>query len=251
MSVRIAGGALAGRSLTGPPRARSGRRNRAGPEAARPTAVRLRKSLFEVLADEFDGIRVLDVCAGVGTLGFEAISRGARECVFVERSPPLARLVERNASRLGLSSFRVVVGDGVRELRRLRAAGEDFGVVLLDPPWADWETEAGTRLLAEAIPLAPLVVAEHRASWSPPPEVGSGLERTSRAVADALAAVRTRTTRVGDGAFSLYRWVGTAEKPRTLSQTEMEPVLSRSEAEFAPNVEKSPSRAGKEPPGRS
>ena len=213
MTVRIAGGTLAGRSLAGPPRARSRRPDPAGPEGARPTAVRLRKSLFAVLADELDGVRVLDVCAGVGTLGFEAMSRGARECVFVERSRQLAGLVERNASRLGLRPFTVVVGDGVRELGRLREAGEEFGVVLLDPPWEYWETGAGVRLLAGAIPLAPLVVAEHRSSWSPPP----GIDGMPSAGGDAPSAVRTRTTRAGDGAFSLYRWEGPVEKPRTLS----------------------------------
>lgn len=250
MSVRIAGGALAGRSLAGPPRARSGRQSPAGTGEARPTAVRLRKSLFAVLADELEGARVLDVCAGVGTLGFEAISRGARECVFVERLPRLARLVERNGNRLGLRSFRVIVGDGVRTLRRLRAAGEEFGAVLLDPPWEYWETRAGIRLLAEAIPLAPLVVAEHRSSWSPPPAIESGRDGSSGASGVAPAAIRTRTTRVGDGAFSLYRREGPVDGTRTLSQTNLRPVSSRSRAEFAPIVEKSVSGTGGKPPER-
>ena len=211
MSVRIAGGALAGRALTGPPRTRPGRRDAGGSEGVRPTAVRLRKSLFAVLGDEVVSTRVLDACAGVGTLGFEAFSHGARECVFVERSPPLARLVALNASRLGLPPVRVIVGDGVRELRRLRVAGERFGVVLLDPPWGDWETGAGLRLLTAAIRLAPLVVAEHRSSWSPPAAVGPGDDGTPTAAGDAVTAIRTRTTRVGDGAFSLYRWQETAQ----------------------------------------
>ena len=247
MSVRIAGGALAGRSLTGPPRARSRRQNSAAPGGARPTAVRLRKSLFAVLADELAGVRVLDVCAGVGTLGFEAISRGARECVFVERSPQLARLVERNASRLGLSAFTVVVGDGVRELRRLRKAGERFGVILLDPPWEYWETGAGIQLLAKAIPLAPLVVAEHRSSWSPPAAVGSVSNGPARTSENSVTAFRTRTTPAGDGAFSLYRWEEPVEKPRTLSQTEIKSVSSRPEPEFAPNMQESGSGTREEP----
>ena len=247
MSVRIAGGALAGRSLAGPPR----RRNPAGPEGARPTAVRLRKSLFEVMGDELAGARVLDVCAGVGTLGFEAISRRARECIFVERSPQLARLVERNGNRLGLNSFRVVIGDGIRELRRLRIAGERFGVVLLDPPWDYWETGTGLRLLAEAIPLAPLVVAEHRSSWSPPIAIGPGQDSTASASGDLVAAVKTRTTSIGDGAFSLYRWEGPVDKTHTRSTTKSQSLPFRSEAEFTPNVARSRSGIGEEPADRS
>lgn len=205
MSVRIAGGRLAGRQLSGPPRTRVRPRD-SGIAGVRPTAARLRKSLFMVLAEELKGVRVLDACAGVGTLGFEAISRGARHCVFVERSAPLARLVERNALRLGVDSFQVVVGDAENELRRLRDAGERFGVVLLDPPWTHWETGIGVRLLAEAIALAPLVVAEHRSSWSPPPEIVAGNDLAPGASPDRAAAVRTRTSTAGDGAFSLYRW---------------------------------------------
>ena len=220
MSVRIAGGVFAGRLLAGPPRARAPRKSPAASEGIRPTAARLRKSLFMVLADALAGARVLDVCAGVGTLGFEAVSRGARDCVFVERSPRLARVIERNGERLGAPSFRVIAGDATRELRRLRHAGKAFEVVFLDPPWEDWETGAGARLLTEAVPLAPLVVAEHRASWSPPPRAEAGLEAGPGTLSGSVAAVRVRTTAAGDGAFSLYRRETEAGEPGTLSQTE-------------------------------
>ena len=215
MSVRIAGGSFAGRVLTGPPR--PGGRRGVAPDGTRPTAARLRKSLFTVLADELVGVRVLDVCAGVGTLGFEAISRGARECVFVERSPRMARLVERNAERLAVDTFKLVVADALRELRRLRRAGRGFDVAFLDPPWESWEAGTGVQLLAEAIGLAPLVVAEHRSSWVPPLRVVAGADDESNPAMPAPAGVKTRTTTAGDGAFSLYRREEAAEERRTIS----------------------------------
>ncbi len=217
MSVRIAGGAFAGRVLTGPPHADSRRRPLPATERTRPTAVRLRKSLFTVLADELAGARVLDVCAGVGTLGFEAISRGARECVFVERSPRMARLIERNANRLKVTAFELVVGDALRELRGFRNPGRQFGVVFLDPPWEIWEAGTGAQLIAEAIGLAPLVVAEHRSSWIPPLRVVVGPDSEPGAAVPPLAGLKIRTTTAGDSAFSLYRREeGTAEEGRTL-----------------------------------
>ena len=206
MSVRISGGVFRGRVLAGPPRAGSRAGSAPMVERARPSAVRLRKSLFTVLAGELEGARILDLCAGVGTLGFEALSRGARDCVFVERSPRLGRLIERNAARLGTDAFRLVVGDALGELRRLVAAGRGFDVAFLDPPWETWGSEQGLELLRGAVGLAPLVVAEHRSSWTAPMSVVVRSEPDPQAQACPASGVKTRTTAAGDGAFSLYRW---------------------------------------------
>ena len=205
MSVRIAGGVFRGRVLTGPPRAASRRGPAPAAERARPTAVRLRKSLFSVLAGEVAGARVLDLCAGVGTLGFEALSRGARECVFVERSPRLGRLIERNAARLGTDAFELVVGEALRESRRFLGAGREFDVAFLDPPWEVWEAERGVELLRGAVGLAPLVVAEHRSSWAAPASVVAGPGGEPQLEGCPPVGVKVRTTAAGDGAFSLYR----------------------------------------------
>ena len=206
MSVRISGGVFRGRVLAGPPRAGSRAGSTPMVEWARPSAVRLRKSLFTVLAGELEGARVLDMCAGVGTLGFEALSRGARDCVFVERSPRLGRLIERNAARLGTNAFRLVVEDALGEVRRLLGAGRRFDVAFLDPPWEIWGSEPGVALLRAAVGLAPLVVAEHRSSWTAPPSVVVRPERDPRTGSCPLVGVKTRTTAAGDSAFSLYRW---------------------------------------------
>ena len=217
MSVRISGGLFRGRVLTGPPRADSRRGPVRTADRTRPSAVRLRKSLFSVLAGEMAEARVLDACAGVGTLGFEALSRGARECVFVERSPRLGRLIERNAARLGTGAFELMVGDALGELRRLLRAGREFDVAFLDPPWETWESEEGLELLRGAVSLAPLVVAEHRSSWTAPPGVAVRPEREPQLQRCPLVGVKTRTTAAGDGAFSLYRWAEGNEAVDTLT----------------------------------
>lgn len=242
MSVRIGGGRFAGRELLGPPSrpsrpSRRGRRpaaadrRRSGSET-RPAAARLRKSLFAVVADEVPGARVLDVCAGVGALGFEALSRGAAHCVFVERSRGVAERLGRSAVRLGLAGADLRLGPAERLLPALRRRGEAFDLVFLDPPWEDW---AGTereersapalRLLAAAAALRPgLLVAVHRASQSLPAEVRPGNEpgnapgaapglgaataAGSEAAPESAAETayrRVRTTAAGDSAFSLYR----------------------------------------------
>ncbi len=196
MSVRITGGAFAGRLLFGPP-------HRGAPlPGLRPTAARLRKSLFSVLADEVPGSWVLDLCAGVGTLGFEALSRGAGQCVFVERAPRMCRLIERNAEHLGVHSLRLVAGGAARELRRLAGVGTEFGIVFLDPPWRDWEAGPGLSLLEAAARLGPgVIAAEHRSGWAAPVRIGGGESEA----APRKAFVRTRTLTAGDGAVSLYQ----------------------------------------------
>ncbi len=224
MSVRIGGGRLAGRELLGPPslrRRRPGAAARRSGGETRPAAARLRKSLFAVLADEIPGARVLDVCAGVGALGFEALSRGAAHCVFVERSRGVAERLGRSALRLGLAGADLRVGPAERLLPALRRRGGRFDLVFLDPPWKDWDEgpAPALRLLAGAAALRPaLLVALHRATQSLPAEVrerngpgigpGFGAETaagTDSAPGAEAAYRRVRTTAAGDGAFSLYR----------------------------------------------
>ena len=219
MSVRIGGGRFAGRELLGPPsrRRRPGAAERRSGGETRPAAARLRKSLFAVLADEIPGARVLDVCAGVGALGFEALSRGAAHCVFVERSRGVAERLGRSAFRLGLAGADLRVGPAERLLPALRRRGERFDLVFLDPPWKDWDEgpAPALRLLAGAVALRPaLLVALHRSSQPLPAEVrpgigpGFGAETatgTDSAPGAEAAYRRVRTSAAGDGAFSLYR----------------------------------------------
>ncbi len=187
MSVRIAGGVFAGRELLGPPRSARG-----WTTGLRPTAIRLRKSVFEVVGGDLREARVLDVCAGVGALGFEALSRGAASCAFIERSRVGSALIVRNAGRLGVDRerFRLRTGDAARILPRLLAAGEGFDVILLDPPWSGWRDGLAGTLVRRTGELEPALLAvEHPASLTPEGPPG-------------YRAARSLTA--GDGAFTLF-----------------------------------------------
>jgi len=100
----------------------------------RPTADRIRETLFNWLAPVIGGSRCLDLFAGSGALGFEAASRGAAEVVMIERSEPVARMLESNACSLGAAQVRVHRSDALRWLSR---AGEPFDLVFLDPPFGE------------------------------------------------------------------------------------------------------------------
>lgn len=109
----------------------------------RPTPNRARETLFNWLAGELPGTRVLDAFAGTGALGFEALSRGAAHATFVERHPATAQALEKQRLRLGAAAT-VVCADALRWLRQ--TADASWELAFLDPPFA-------TTLLAEALPL--------------------------------------------------------------------------------------------------
>lgn len=103
----------------------------------RPTSDRAREAVFASLAD-VSGARVLDLFAGSGALGLEALSRGAASCLFVERDRAALAAVRANVAALGEETAATVRrGSATTVLRELVAAGERFDLVLLDPPYAD------------------------------------------------------------------------------------------------------------------
>jgi len=116
----------------------------------RPTSDRVRENVFN-LVGPLDGARVLDLFAGSGALGIEALSRGAVSAVFVERDPDAVRTIERNLDRLRLTGARVVHGDALVTVEREAAAGAKYDLVLVDPPYG-MLTEIQTRL-ARHLPL--------------------------------------------------------------------------------------------------
>jgi len=122
-----------------------GRRLRVQPHAdLRPTSERAREALFNILGQDLSGFDVLDLFAGSGALGFEALSRGARRVVFVEASPKTAASLRLTAAELGLDrEARVVVGRVEDVLDRARLGGP-YHVILADPPY---EALATTRLV--------------------------------------------------------------------------------------------------------
>jgi 16S rRNA (guanine966-N2)-methyltransferase len=128
----------------------------------------VREALFD-LVGPVDGASVLDLYAGSGALGMEALSRGAARCLFAETDPAACRVIRRNLEQLGLPGGRVAQRDAVALLRGEAAGGTRHELVLLDPPygrWADVEEPLG-RLLAPVLADAAVVVVETDAAIQP------------------------------------------------------------------------------------
>ena len=141
----------------------AGRRLRAPHSGVRPTSDRVRESVFARLND-LSGISVLDLYAGTGVLGVEAISRGAERLVSIERAPGVVANLKRNLGELGLQEVARVVADDVpRAVRRLGRAGERFDLVLIDPPYESDELLRALEAVAGSGVLAgdARVVVEH------------------------------------------------------------------------------------------
>ncbi len=119
----------------------------------RPTGERIRETLFNWLAPRIEGARCLDLYAGTGALGFEALSRGAGEVTFIERSSAAVAALRQAAALLGAENARVCASDARTFLRR--GGQGTFDVVFLDPPFDGDRLSELCRLLAEGHWLAP------------------------------------------------------------------------------------------------
>ena len=185
--MRIIAGAARGRPLAAPP----GR-------DTRPTSDRAREGLFSTLESlrgrSWEGARVLDLYAGSGAVGLEALSRGAAAAVLVETDVRAAAVIRRNAESLGLPGARVVVD---RVERFLAGPATAYDVVFADPPYALAE-EIVTRMLAAVLPwLADVaVVVVERSTKAPEPAWPAGVERVQQ-------------RKYGDGTL----WYGRAVEP--------------------------------------
>lgn len=124
-ALRIIGGEWRGRKLSFTPQ-----------EGLRPTLDRYRETLFNWLMFDVEGSRCLDLFAGSGALGLEALSRGARECVFVDTSRLAAEQISQHLKTLKCERGRVFCKDGRQWLQRSKVRpGEGFDLVFLDPPF--------------------------------------------------------------------------------------------------------------------
>jgi 16S rRNA (guanine966-N2)-methyltransferase len=153
--LRIIGGTAGGRRLTTP-----------SDRNIRPTADRVKEALFNILAGHFrsfDGLRVLDLFAGTGNLGIEALSRGAAEVLFVDSGRESLQLIRRNLELVGFTSRgRVMTRDVLTAIRQIDTGGEQFDLVFLDPPYARGIAQQVLTALAHSQLLADdtVVVAE-------------------------------------------------------------------------------------------
>jgi len=180
--MRVIAGTQRGRRLMAPRSA-----------AIRPTADRVREALFSILGDRVREARVLDLFAGTGAVGLEALSRGARHVTFVESGRAALGLLRANLHRCGAAASAEVRPCSVAAFFRRRSEGlAPYDLVFADPPYAP---AAGIRVLealdrSAAVTVGTTVVLEHATRLPSPARVGS--------------LIRTRQYRYGDTMLSVY-----------------------------------------------
>lgn len=103
--------------------------------ATRPSGDRLKEALFSILQNQIYQAKFLDVFAGSGQIGLEALSRGAAEATFIENNRQAFQVLKDNVVKSGLAGARILQGDARRHLIRLAKAEEKFDIIYLDPPW--------------------------------------------------------------------------------------------------------------------
>ena len=186
--MRIVGGSLGGRVLRAP----AGR-------ATRPTSEKVREAMFGILEKgtpsagglgDLTGAQVLDLFAGSGALGIEALSRGAAHATFVDSSKPALAILRDNLRALGLDDRATVLHGDAVALAARHVPPEPWRLVLVDPPY---RSDAAARAVAALGHLAPeaVIVIEHDRRNAPPEKLGSLL--------------RTDERRYGDTMISFYR----------------------------------------------
>ncbi|MGC7846666.1 16S rRNA (guanine(966)-N(2))-methyltransferase RsmD [Desulforudis sp. 1088] len=161
--MRVIGGRAKGRRLQSPK----------GP-GVRPTSDRVREALFNILSPRIAGCSFLDLCAGTGAVGIEALSRGAESATFVEKDAKTASLIRKNLEATGLADRAAVwVMDFRRALTELGRKGQRFDIVFVDPPYRLGQEDAALTELAAGNLLVKggLVVTESDSSHLPAAEV--------------------------------------------------------------------------------
>lgn len=159
----------------------------------RPTTDRVKEAVFSIIGDRIEQARVLDLYAGSGSLGIEALSRGAAEAIFVDSQPAANKAIQRNLDETGFASRARVMRSRAKEsVYRLASQGREFDLIFLDPPYriSIFELKAVLEKLVEQKVLASkgIIVLEHLAKIVPK--------------TDTLRKISTR--RYGDSAISFF-----------------------------------------------
>jgi 16S rRNA (guanine(966)-N(2))-methyltransferase RsmD len=144
-------------------------------QGVRPTSDRLRETLFNILGVSVRDSRFLDLCAGSGAVGIEALSRGARQAVFVEQSRRACAVIEANLRALGITDqANIICRDGIAALKQLAAEAAPFDLIFFDPPYASGLYAPVLSDLGDSAVLADdaVIVVEHRAKTPPESEYG-------------------------------------------------------------------------------
>jgi 16S rRNA (guanine966-N2)-methyltransferase len=184
--VRIIAGEFRGRRLVSP-RGRS----------IRPTADRVREAIFNIISMHLAGARVLDLYAGTGALGLEALSRGAAGAVFIDQDAAAVRLIHENIRRCGVRDRTRVIHQPISQALKILAAGrggpELFDMVFLDPPYGKGLLQAVLIELTELEIVAPecRAIAEHHDSESLPMAAGGWFKFRERKYGDTVVSLLT------------------------------------------------------------
>jgi 16S rRNA (guanine(966)-N(2))-methyltransferase RsmD len=187
--MRIIAGACKGRTLKTPKW-----------DGLRPTSDRLRETLFNILAHRIDDVRVLDVFAGTGAIGLEALSRGAKTAVFIEKDRRAAALIAENAALCGVQDRCAIIREAAEYALDTLAGDGPFDVIVFDPPY---DLPAVEQLLSKAAPLLArdgILVLEHAWRRSPPGTTTTILRRTVRSGDSALSFYDPAPAMFGSGA---------------------------------------------------
>jgi 16S rRNA (guanine966-N2)-methyltransferase len=158
-------------------------------DGLRPTSDKLRETLFNVLAPRIAGARVLDVFAGTGAVGLEALSRGAVRAVFIESDRRAAALIHENVTLCGVSDRCAIIRGAAERVLQYAIDGDPFDVVVLDPPYEHELLDAAIDAAAQHLATDGRLVVEH----------------ASRRALPAVASARpVRTLRSGDSALTIF-----------------------------------------------
>lgn len=165
----------------------------------RPTADRVKEALFNILAsmlDTFDGLRVMDIFAGTGNLGIEALSRGAASAVFIENHRESVALITRNLQLTKFTSASTIIQkNAASALDVLSGEGKPFQLIFLDPPYGQGLAEQTLKLLGTSPLIADgtVVVAEVSLRESLSPSFGVLHEKDRRVYGDTVLSILIAT----------------------------------------------------------
>ena len=185
--MRISGGESRGRQIKAPKH-----------KGLRPTSDKVREALFSILSTRVEGARFLELFAGTGAVGIEALSRGAERAVFVDGSAKAARIIRENLDSLGYREQAAVVAKDVLQfLKKTAAELGPFDIVFVDPPYHE---EVGPKTMealgdedADYIGANAVVVYEHHKKYPAPEAIGRLAKKKDYVYGDTVVSVYKKT----------------------------------------------------------
>jgi len=159
MNIRLIAGRFGGRILDAPDR-----------RSTHAMSERIRNAMFNSIGDEIKDARVLDAYAGSGSIGFEALSRGAKEVVFIEKDRIAAKIIRKNAKALNVENNTTIISTTVNNWLETAVTGE-FDIIFADPPYHDVQFSTVDKLMG-LLKVTALMVLSHPGRSEVPPRTG-------------------------------------------------------------------------------